>query len=259
MDIDLEEQSFSLDDSGRKVPSISPPTSEPITLEINPSGCSSIYRFRHFCTFVDGEHSEAKLMDSRVQPEKEALESNLIDDIDANGYLVVHSDSDVEVEDIKDFDMDFEFEKEVNDDVIGQVFDTLGDAYDFYNRYAFVHGFGIRIRSTFKDKTTNEPYRRKYVCNKEGFKDLKRDSSKGDVKRRRDLRTGCEAFLRISKEACKSLMSELSQSRLKPSQIRKVVNTMKSPCENDVTKKVGHYISSCPKKKMEESLLEREG
>ncbi|KAJ0437935.1 putative transcription factor FAR family [Helianthus annuus] len=236
-------------------------------------------------------------MDSRVQPEKEALESNLIDDIDANGYLVVHSDSDVEVEDIKDFDMDFEFEKEVNDDVIGQVFDTLGDAYDFYNRYAFVHGFGIRIRSTFKDKTTNEPYRRKYVCNKEGFKDLKRDSSKGDVKRRRDLRTGCEAFLRISKgkdgkwlvdkfndshnheltvtptkvmknrshgkfhraEACKSLMSELSQSRLKPSQIRKVVNTMKSPCENDVTKKVGHYISSCPKKKMEESLLEREG
>ncbi|KAJ0601070.1 putative transcription factor FAR family [Helianthus annuus] len=174
MDIDLEEQSFSLDDSGRKVPSISPPTSEPITLEVNPS-----------------EHSEAKLMDSRVQPEKEALESNLIDDIDANGYLVVHSDSDVEVENIKDFDMDFEFEKEVNDDVIGQVFDTLGDAYDFYNRYAFVHGFGIRIRSTFKDKTTNEPYRRKYVCNKEGFKDLKRDSSKGDVKRRRELRTGC--------------------------------------------------------------------
>ncbi|KAJ0863281.1 putative transcription factor FAR family [Helianthus annuus] len=214
-------------------------------------------------------------MDSRVQPEKEALESNLIDDIDANGYLVVHSDSDVEVENIKDFDMDFEFEKEVNDDVIGQVFDTLGDAYDFYNRYAFVHGFGIRIRSTFKDKTTNEPYRRKYVCNKEGFKDLKRDSSKGDVKRRRELRTGCESFLRISKgkygkwlvdkfndshnheltvtptkvmkhrshgkfhraEACKSLMSELSQSGLKPSQIRKVVNTMKSPCENDVTSK----------------------
>ncbi|KAM0012441.1 putative transcription factor FAR family [Helianthus debilis subsp. tardiflorus] len=210
-------------------------------------------------------------MDSRVQPEDEALESNLIDDIDANGYLVVHSDSDVEVENIKDF----EFEKEVDDDVIGQVFDTLGDTYDFYNRYAFVHGFGIRIRSTFKDKTTNEPYRRKYVCNKEGFKDLKRDSSKGDVKRRRELRTGCEAFLMISKgkdgkwvvdkfndshnheltvtptkvmkhrshgkfhraEACKSLMSELSQSGLKPSQIRKVVNTMKSPCENDVTSK----------------------
>ncbi|KAM0009197.1 putative transcription factor FAR family [Helianthus debilis subsp. tardiflorus] len=95
--------------------------------------------------------------------------------------------------------MDFEFEKEVNDDVIGQIFDTLGDAYDFYNRYAFVDGFGIRIRSTFKDKTTNEPYRRKYVCNKKGYKDLKRDSSKGDVKRHRELRTRCEAFLRISK------------------------------------------------------------
>ncbi|XP_076916339.1 protein FAR1-RELATED SEQUENCE 5-like [Bidens hawaiensis] len=142
--------------------------------------------------------------------------------------------------------------------------------------FAFLHGFGIRKRSTFKNKTTNEAYRKKYVCNKEGFKDLKRDGSEGNAKkRRRALRTGCEAFLRISmgndgkwsvgefsnahnheltvtptkfmkhrshgkfhrSMACKSLMLKLGQSGLRPCQIKKVVNTMKNPSENDVTAK----------------------
>ncbi|XP_022019536.1 protein FAR1-RELATED SEQUENCE 8-like [Helianthus annuus] len=125
----------------------------------------------------------------------------------AKGYLVVDNDSDFETEKPSDADMDLRSdEKDVNDndvndnDVMGKVFDTPNDAYDFYNRYAFLHGFGIRIHTAFKNKTTNEPYRRKYVCNKQGFKDLKCNSSTGDVKkRRRDLRTGCEAFIRISK------------------------------------------------------------
>ncbi|KAI7756047.1 hypothetical protein M8C21_007694, partial [Ambrosia artemisiifolia] len=52
-------------------------------------------------------------MDSEVQPEQEASGANLIDDIDANGYLVTNSDSDVELENRKDLDIDFEFEKEV--------------------------------------------------------------------------------------------------------------------------------------------------
>ncbi|XP_076892033.1 protein FAR1-RELATED SEQUENCE 5-like [Bidens hawaiensis] len=115
-----------------------------------------------------------------------------------------------------------------------------------------------------------------YVCNKEGFKDLNSKSSSGEVKKRcRDLRTGCEAFIRISNSkeekwivdmfndvhnheliltptnvmkyrshgkfhrsmACKSLMSKLGQSGLKPCQIKKVINTVKSPLENDVTSK----------------------
>ncbi|KAM0067290.1 putative transcription factor FAR family [Helianthus debilis subsp. tardiflorus] len=140
----------------------------------------------------------------------------------------------------------------------------------------FLHGFGIRIHTTFKNKITNEPYRRKYVCNKEGFKDMKPNSSTGVVKkRRRELRTGCEAFLRITKGkdgkwfvdrfndshnhaltvtptkvmkhrshgkfhcsvTLKALLSELGQSELKPCQIKKVVNTMKGPNENDVTSK----------------------
>ncbi|KAJ0429533.1 hypothetical protein HanHA300_Chr17g0658461 [Helianthus annuus] len=36
---------------------------------------------------------------------------------------------------------------------------------------------------------------------------------------------------------CKSLATELGRSRLKPCQIKKVVNTVKSPLQNDVTSK----------------------
>ncbi|XP_021971456.1 protein FAR1-RELATED SEQUENCE 5-like [Helianthus annuus] len=184
--------------------------------------------------------------------------------------------SDVEIEDHNDVNIDLGLGKDEDNNVVGTVFASPDDAYEFYNRYAFLHGFGIRIYTAFKNKTTNDPYRKKYVCNKQGFKDLKSNSSSGDVKkRRRDLRTGCEAFLRISKSkdgtwfvdmfndvhnheltvtptkvmkhrshakfhrsmACKSLATELSQSGLKPCQIKKVINTMKSPEENDVTSK----------------------
>ncbi|XP_076911980.1 protein FAR1-RELATED SEQUENCE 8-like [Bidens hawaiensis] len=211
-------------------------------------------------------------MDLEVQSPVEAFETNLIDRIDSEGLLVINSGSDVEIE--KRNDMDSTFEKEAND-IMGRVFDTPDDAYDFYNHYAFVHGFGVRIHNAYKNRTTNEHYRRIYVCNKEGFKDLKCKSSVGDVKkRRRDLRTGCNACIRISKRkdgkwfvdvfndshnheltvsptkvlkhqshrkfhrslACKSLMAKLGQSGLKPCQI-KVINAMKSPHENNVTSK----------------------
>ncbi|KAK1406503.1 hypothetical protein QVD17_41883 [Tagetes erecta] len=213
-------------------------------------------------------------MDLRVQSQKD-FETTQIEDIDAQGCLVVNSGSDVEIDQTIDTDNDYGFENEATKDVIGKVFDTPNDAYSFYNHYALLHGFGIRIFSTYKNTTTNEHYRKKFVCNKQGFKDLKRDNCKDSNKRRRDLRTGCEAFLRISKDkdgkwlvdkfndshnhevtltpskamkhrshakfhrsvACKSLMLELGQSGLKPCQIRKVVNTMKSPNENDVTSK----------------------
>ncbi|KAK1415886.1 hypothetical protein QVD17_31674 [Tagetes erecta] len=213
-------------------------------------------------------------MDLGVQSQ-ETFETNEIEDIDAQGYLVINNGYDAERDQTDNVDMDFGFENEATNDVIGKVFDTPNDAYSFYNHYALLHGFGIRIFSTYKNTTTNEQYRKKFVCNKQGFKDLKRDNCKDTNKRRRELRTGCEAFLRISKDkddkwlvdkfndshnhevtltpskamkhrshakfhrsvACKSLMLELGQSGLKPCQIKKVVNTMKSPNENDVTSK----------------------
>ncbi|XP_076933885.1 protein FAR1-RELATED SEQUENCE 5-like [Bidens hawaiensis] len=215
-------------------------------------------------------------MDLEVQSPVEAFETNLIDRIDSEGLLVINSGSDVE--------------KEAND-IRGKVFDTPNDAYDFYNHYAFLLGFGLRIHTAYKNKTTNEHYRRMYVCYKEGFKILKCKSSVGDVKkRRRDLRTGCNACLRISKRkdgkwfvdvfndshnheltisptkvlkhrshgkfhrslACKSLMVELGQSGLKPCQIKKVINVMKSPHENNVTSKQCSDVLSDQRKQYKE-------
>ncbi|KAL4588724.1 hypothetical protein LXL04_001619 [Taraxacum kok-saghyz] len=109
-----------------------------------------------------------------------------------------------------------------------------------------------------------------------GLKEKKANRSCGETKKqRRDLRTGCEAMLRVSKRkdgkwfvdkfndahnhelsitptkvmkhrshrkfhrslACKSLMVELGKSGLQPSQIKKAVNAMKAPYEPDVTSK----------------------
>ncbi|XP_052619736.1 protein FAR1-RELATED SEQUENCE 8-like [Lactuca sativa] len=90
--------------------------------------------------------------------------------------------------------------KSKDESIVGMVFDTPDDAYTFYNDYAFLHGFGIRRDSTFKHKSTKEPYRKIYVCDKEGFKRLDDNASSGiEKKRRREVRLGCKAELRISK------------------------------------------------------------
>ncbi|GKB16414.1 FAR1-related sequence 5-like protein, partial [Tanacetum coccineum] len=148
-------------------------------------------------------------------------------------------------------------ENQINDDnIIGRFVDTPDDAYTFYNQY----GFGIRIHWKYKNKTKNKVYRKLYVCNKQGFKKQKGDnSSEVSKKHRRDVRTGYEAKLRISKTkdgkwrvdifndthnhdltttptkvmkhrfhnkfhrsmTCKSLMVELGKSGLRPCQVRK--------------------------------------
>nr|GEW53613.1 hypothetical protein [Tanacetum cinerariifolium] len=168
-------------------------------------------------------------------------------------------------------------ENQINDDnIVRRFFDTPDDAYTFYNQYAFVHGFGIRIHWKYKNRMTNKVYRELYVCNKQGFKKQKGDnSSEVSKKCRRDVRTSCEAKLWISNTkdgkwcidifkdthnhdltttptkvmkhrshnkfhrsmACKSLMVELGKSGLRPCQVRKAVNAMKSPNEPTITSK----------------------
>nr|GEU39620.1 hypothetical protein [Tanacetum cinerariifolium] len=180
------------------------------------------------------------LMEIEVQSKCEPLVAHQIEEIDTKGYLIDHDNSEYESDNKNDDDIDVGLEKDECNDV------------------------------------TNEAYGRKFVCNKEGFKDLKgKGPDGGDKKWCMDLRTRCEAFLRINiskdrkwfvKEfknahnheltitptkvmkyrshrkfhrsmACKSLMSELSHSGLKPCHIKKVVNSMKNPLEPDVTSK----------------------
>ncbi|XP_023733474.2 protein FAR1-RELATED SEQUENCE 7-like [Lactuca sativa] len=209
-------------------------------------------------------------MNTDIRLADDTTEIHMVEEIDANSYF----ESTLECEKI--IDVNVNLGHDGDESIMGKVFNTPHDAYTFYNQYAFLHGFGIRIHWDYKNKTTNEAYRKMYVCNKEGFKRSKTNSScVGAKKQRRDLRTGCQAMLRISKGkdglwfvdmfndthnhelsttptkvtkhrshgklhrslACKSLMIELGQSGLKPSQIKKAVNAMKTPQDIDVTSK----------------------
>ncbi|XP_076936630.1 protein FAR1-RELATED SEQUENCE 12-like [Bidens hawaiensis] len=170
-------------------------------------------------------------MDLQPQLEHEALQKD----------LVVYSD--VEIEENNDVNVNPQFDKNEDNNVKGMVFDA-DDAYEFYNRYALLHGFGIRKFTTFKKKTAGEPYRRMYVCNKEGFKDLKSNNSSGDAKKRhRDLRTGCEAFIRISKGK----------------DGKWIVDMFNDIHNHELILTPTKEHSGCPKRKKDEVLQEREG
>nr|KAJ0205697.1 hypothetical protein LSAT_V11C500283850 [Lactuca sativa] len=199
------------------------------------------------------------------------IDTHTIDDVDTNDLL-----ESSETEEINNVNVECDEDKSTEESILGNVFDTPKDAYTFYNDYAFLHGFGIRIHHKYKNKTTNEPYRRIYVCNKEGFKRLNDNTSSGNKKkRRRDVRIGCKAMLRISKQKdekwfvdmfndthnhdlsmtptkvmkhrshgkfhrsmeCKSIIVELNQAGLKSCQIKKAINAMKTSDEVDVTSK----------------------
>ncbi|XP_023758233.3 protein FAR1-RELATED SEQUENCE 5-like [Lactuca sativa] len=212
---------------------------------------------------------------SEAEASNQAIEPYITEDIDTNDYVEATSERET-INNIGDED-DFNDVNDVNDErILRKVFDTPDDAYTFYNDFSFLHGFGIHRDDTIKNPKTNEPFRKIYVCNKEGFKWMdKNASSENEKKRRRDVRTGCQAKLRITRQEDgkwlmdslndthnhdltmthtkvmkhrshsnfhrsiegKSLMVLFGQAGLKPSQIKKAVNTMKIAKVADVTSK----------------------
>ncbi|XP_073271500.1 protein FAR1-RELATED SEQUENCE 5-like [Primulina huaijiensis] len=85
-------------------------------------------------------------------------------------------------------------------------FDSIEDAFSFYNQYARESGFSARISNNKKSKQTNEVIWKKFVCFKEGQTDDIRWSkqAKNDRPRkeraRGQTRTGCKSRLSIVKE-----------------------------------------------------------
>ncbi|GJT30270.1 FAR1-related sequence 5-like protein [Tanacetum coccineum] len=148
-----------------------------------------------------------------------------IDDIDANGYLISNVEQDNESERPYDVDVSQRWDGEgpINGNIIGKVFDTP-DAYTFYNKYAFTHGFGIRKHWDYKNKMTNEVYRKCITHTK-----VTKHRSHGNFHR---------------SMACKSLMLELGQSGMRPCYVKKDVNVMKPPYVADVTPKQCYDILS---------------
>ncbi|XP_023753804.1 protein FAR1-RELATED SEQUENCE 5-like [Lactuca sativa] len=211
--------------------------------------------------------SESKAINQDIEP-------YITEDIDTNDYV----EATYEYEKINSISVNTEFdEDEVKDEsILGKVFDTSDDAYTSYNDYSFLHGFDIRRYDTIKTPITNEPFWKIYVSNNEGFKKwTKMLQVKMRKKHRRDVRTGCQAKLRITRQddgkwlvdsfndththeltmtptkvmkhrshinfhrsiEGKSLVVHFGQAGLKPSQIKKAVNTMKNSNLAGVTSK----------------------
>ncbi|KAL4580155.1 hypothetical protein LXL04_016336 [Taraxacum kok-saghyz] len=175
-------------------------------------------------------------------------ELHIIEDVVTSDFVGATYES--EKIDSDDLVMECDKDDGTDESMLGKVCDTPDDAYNFYNDYSFLHGFGIRKDNTIKKPTTNEAYWKMYVCNKEGFKRLEKNDSVGNEKNGlemleqdakqcfelQDKRTGSGCKFHRSIE-CKSLMVELNQAGLRPCQIKKAVNAMKLTNEADVTSK----------------------
>ncbi|KAL4583523.1 hypothetical protein LXL04_008097 [Taraxacum kok-saghyz] len=97
--------------------------------------------------------------------------------------LETHTTEDIETNDFMEPTYECDKDEGTGESMLGKVFDTPDDAYNYYNDYSFLHGFGIRKDDIVKNPTTNEAYRKMYVCNKEGFKRLEKNASIGNEKK----------------------------------------------------------------------------
>ncbi|XP_020244988.1 protein FAR1-RELATED SEQUENCE 7-like [Asparagus officinalis] len=78
--------------------------------------------------------------------------------------------------------------------LLGMKFNSHEEAYNYYNSYALLMGFGIRKSSVNYSRKTREVVDRKFVCDKEGYKP---NSGKIEIPLRRETRVGCKAMMRV--------------------------------------------------------------
>ncbi|XP_020263288.1 protein FAR1-RELATED SEQUENCE 5-like [Asparagus officinalis] len=78
--------------------------------------------------------------------------------------------------------------------LMGMKFNSYEEAYNYYNSYALLMGFGIRKSMVNYSRKTREVVDRKFVCNKEGYKSNK---DKMEIHLRRETRVGCKAMMRV--------------------------------------------------------------
>ncbi|KAK3031935.1 hypothetical protein RJ639_036219 [Escallonia herrerae] len=145
--------------------------------------------------------------------------------------------------------------------VAAKTFDTQEAAYEFYSQYALLNGFGASKHNAHKNMATGAIFRRQFVCNKQGFKELDDKRLNGNEKKvtllkklemwvvdkfqdvhNHPLTTTPSKVIKHRSHSkynrtnvCKSLVAALNNEGLKPSQITKFVNVIKPSKEADVT------------------------
>ncbi|XP_020266586.1 protein FAR1-RELATED SEQUENCE 5-like [Asparagus officinalis] len=78
--------------------------------------------------------------------------------------------------------------------LLGMKFNSHEEAYNYYNSYALLMGFGIRKSTVNYSRKTREVVDKKFVCDKEGYKP---NSGKIEIPLRRETRVGCKAMMRV--------------------------------------------------------------
>ncbi|KAI3885379.1 hypothetical protein MKX03_035902 [Papaver bracteatum] len=84
---------------------------------------------------------------------------------------------------------------------VGMEFDSVDEAYNFYNQYAGKVGFSVRKYSTSKSHRTNEINGRSYCCSRQGARDSRCKPIEECLRKSKqtNLRTGCKAMMCIRK------------------------------------------------------------
>ncbi|XP_008237306.1 PREDICTED: protein FAR1-RELATED SEQUENCE 5-like [Prunus mume] len=80
---------------------------------------------------------------------------------------------------------------------VGMKFDLLDLVYNFYNRYAFLAGFCIRLHSSFWGKNKKEILRKEFVCCKQGA--YRKDETRERKRQRGISRCDCKAKIVVVK------------------------------------------------------------
>ena len=84
------------------------------------------------------------------------------------------------------------------DTVLGQIFGSEEEGYNYYNAYALSKGFGVRKEELTRKSDTDIAFRRLYVCSKEGYRARKHFEKTKRVRTPRPLlRCGCGARMEI--------------------------------------------------------------
>ncbi|KAK8933361.1 Protein FAR1-RELATED SEQUENCE 8 [Platanthera zijinensis] len=87
-------------------------------------------------------------------------------------------------------------EPSIKEPYVSLVFESVDEAYWFYNSYALNVGFGIKKGSTSKSFSSGDVIARRFGCNKSGLKTSK-ESEGSSTRAHRLTRVNCKAKLDI--------------------------------------------------------------
>ncbi|KAM1651011.1 hypothetical protein ACFX1T_003726 [Malus domestica] len=123
---------------------------------------------------------------------------------------------------------------------VGMEFDSEEAVKEYYDAYATRVGFRIRVGNFHRSNRDGSINSRKFLCNKEGFRDNKQ-SKRGEVRRpREETREGCNTMIMARKEKSgKWVVTKLETKHCHPMWISRGKRvTIPAPSQDEKDKKI---------------------